>query len=111
MVDWFYVSKLARQKKKDAKAKPDYWRPGDIITENDRQLLQAVLDRASELGYTPTKREVQGISRLKGRFRTWRNVIAAANLTWLDAPEQQQLRADARKVNLPAKQEPIQPQQ
>jgi len=74
-----------------------YWQPGEELTDRDRLLLRPLLDRAAELGHTPTQKEMQGISVLNERFRHWQHAVMAAGLPWLDESEQHRLRAEARK--------------
>lgn len=72
---------------------PDYfWLPGDSVTEEDRRILQPVLEAYAELGRTPTRHEVGQLSRIKARFRIWEHAVLAAGLPSLKDPTQVLLR-------------------
>ncbi len=72
---------------------PDlFWSPGDSVTEKDREVLQPLLEAYQELGRTPTRHEVGGLSRIKARFRIWEHAVLAAGLPSLKDPEQVLLR-------------------
>lgn len=73
-----------------------YWKPGQPLTERDRVILQPILDKAAELGRTPTKREVSGTDRVKLRFHTWDMAINAAGLPPLRDAEQDNMRISER---------------
>ena len=77
--------------------KQNCWTPGQILTLRDRELLEPLLIKAAELGYTPTQLEVPQARRIKRRFLTWGNAVNAAGLPWVNTPEQQKLRAQARR--------------
>jgi hypothetical protein len=77
-----------------------YWEPGDELTERDLELLEPLRRRARELGYTPTQADMPDITAIKSRFRVWRDAVAAAGLPWLNTPEQQRRRSEARKQNM-----------
>ncbi len=78
-------------------AAPQYWQPGDPLTEDDRALLAPLLERARELGRTPVRREVESADAIKRRFRTWGNAVRAAGLPWVNFPEQRRLAEEARR--------------
>lgn len=73
------------------------WKPGQPLTEADLELLAPLIRRAEELGYTPTKAEMQNVNRIKSRFRTWGNAVTAAGLQPVNTSEQHQLRARAKR--------------
>lgn len=69
----------------------NYWQPGDALNEKDLGLLKVVKDFYQQNGYAPSRGELpqKDMQRLKGRFRTWKNVILAAELpAWNDAEAQ-----------------------
>ena len=70
------------------------WKPGDPLTDSDRELLQPLLDRARETGMTPTVKEIPSASKIKSRFRIWKNAVYAAGLQSLNSAEQTQLREE-----------------
>ena len=74
------------------------WKPGEVLSEEDRRLLIPLKRRARELGYTPTKKEVPQCGRIKTRFRTWEDAVQAAGLPPLKSAEQQQLRRQTRET-------------
>ena len=77
--------------------KNKYWNPGMPLTEKDLELLEPVKEVYKKQGFVPTKSElpVQIASRLKSRFRTWGNVLCAANLPALNNPEEKKKRMEA----------------
>jgi len=68
------------------------WIPGEPLTERDKEILRPLIEKAQELGRTPTKGEVWNAGIIKGRFRIWKNAIMAAGLPQLNDPEQSRLR-------------------
>ena len=68
------------------------WKPGDLLSEADHILLQPMIEKACELGRTPTVSEVADAARIKSRFRIWKNAVLAAGLPALNSPEQVRLR-------------------
>lgn len=68
------------------------WVPGESLTDRDKEILQPLLEKALELGRTPTKGEVKSAGIVKGRFRLWEYAILAAGLPQLRDPEQARLR-------------------
>ena len=66
----------------------DFWLDGMPLTEADREILKPLIERAEELGYTPTKSEVLSSSKIKGRFRCWKDAVKAAGLPAVNDPEQ-----------------------
>ncbi|MDE6189443.1 MAG: hypothetical protein K2G37_04080 [Clostridia bacterium] len=70
------------------------WKPGDELTQQDRELLQRVVALAKKLGRTPIKSECKEASKLKARFRTWHNVILASGLPPLADKEQERIRKE-----------------
>ena len=68
------------------------WNPGDPLTDSDRELLKPLIDRARETGMTPTVREIPTSTKIKSRFRIWKNAVMAAGLPALNSAEQTQLR-------------------
>ena len=69
-----------------------HWKPGDLLSEADRVLLQPMIEKSNELGRTPTVSEVADAARIKSRFRIWKNAVLAAGLPALNSPEQVRLR-------------------
>ena len=69
-----------------------HWKPGDLLSEADRVLLQPMIEKSYELGRTPTVSEVADAARIKSRFRIWKNAVLAAGLPALNSPEQVRLR-------------------
>ncbi|MGN0293837.1 MAG: homing endonuclease associated repeat-containing protein [Lachnospiraceae bacterium] len=90
------MSKIKKRKsEKEVRGfRPDYaagrnfWKPGDPLTDDDLELLKRVRDARERLGYTPSKREVGNVDDLKGRFRTWKNVMEAAELPYYNNPDE-----------------------
>jgi hypothetical protein len=76
--------------------KSKYWQPGDPLTEQDKIILEPLIRKASALGYTPSQSDMQDVSKIKLRFRTWGNAVKAAGLPWVNYADQQKLRADAK---------------
>ena len=72
------------------------WKPGDELTQQDKELLQCVITLAEELGRTPIKSECKEAAKLKARFRTWHNVILASGLPPLTDKNQIQLRNEKK---------------
>lgn len=68
------------------------WNPGDPLTDADRELLQPLIDKAKEIGMTPTTREVSSSAKIKSRFRIWKHAVMAAGLPSLNSTEQIQIR-------------------
>ena len=59
----------------------DFWKPGDPVTEEDQVLLRSVKEFYQQNGYSPSKSDLlKDASRLKQRFRIWKNVLLAADL-------------------------------
>ena len=68
------------------------WKPGQPLTEEDRELLRPLLDAARERGHTPRVQDVSNSAEIKTRFRTWKNALVAAGLPLYSAAEQEVLR-------------------
>ena len=66
----------------------DFWQEGMPLTEADREILKPLIEKAEELGYTPTKAEVTNSAKIKGRFRCWKDAVKAAGLPAVNDPEQ-----------------------
>lgn len=78
--------------------KSRHWKQGEPLTEADKKLLLPLIQKAAELGHTPTKSEVGSFAVvIKDRFRTWGNAVFAAGLPDLRNREQQMLRNQARR--------------
>jgi hypothetical protein len=90
---------------KSSSKQDGYWVPGQQLTEADLELLVPLIRRAEMLGYTPTKAEVRNVNKIKGRFRTWGNAVAAAGLQAVNTPEQHYLRAQAKQRRVREKEE------
>ena len=69
----------------------DFWQPGEPLSKEDQKLLENVKRFYQKRGYPPCRADLsmQYVSRLKTRFRTWKNVILAADLPALNSPEVQ----------------------
>ncbi len=74
--------------KKSRRSNNIYWREGEPLTEQDRVMLQVVQQIYKKQGFTPSKREVPNAAALKRRFRTWTNVMKAAEIPLIKEPEQ-----------------------
>ena len=74
-----------------------FWSEGMPLTEADRQLLQPLIDRAEELGYTPIVSEVPTAGKIKGRFRCWKDALKAAGLPSEKEPGQVAKRLAAKE--------------
>ena len=71
----------------------DFWKPGDPVTEEDQALLKSVKEFYQQNGYSPSKADLpEDASRLKQRFRTWKNVLIAADLPHNNDAENQMIR-------------------
>ena len=68
------------------------WKPDEPLTEADRELLRPLIDKAREIGMTPTTREVPSSAQIKSRFRLWKYAVMAAGLPSLNSSEQVQIR-------------------
>lgn len=68
------------------------WKPGQPLTDEDRDLLRPLLDVARERGHTPRVQDVSNSFEIKARFRTWKNALMAAGLPLYSAAEQEVLR-------------------
>lgn len=68
------------------------WNPGDPLTDADIELLQPLIDKAQEIGMTPTTREIPTSAKIKSRFRLWKYAVMAAGLPSLNSTEQIQIR-------------------
>lgn len=75
----------------------NYWCPGDTFKEGDEVLLIEVIEFYQKNGYPPNRGDIpqESVCRLKGRFRTWKNVILAAGLPGLNSAEAQRKRREA----------------
>ncbi len=60
--------------------KKHYWKQGDPLTPKDEVMLEEVRSFYNEKGYIPSKKEISNAVALKGRFRTWKEVLNAAGL-------------------------------
>ena len=74
-----------------------HWKPGDLLSDAERVLLQPMIEKSYELGRTPTVSEVADAARIKSRFRIWKNAVLAAGLPALNSPEQVRL-SEKREV-------------
>ena len=74
------------------KREMQHWNPGEPLNDDDRAILQSIIDKSHELGRTPTVSEVADAARIKSRFRIWKNAVLAAGLPALNSPEQVRLR-------------------
>ncbi len=61
---------------------------GMPLTQRDHALLQPLIDKANELGYTPLVSDGSSACRIKGRFRCWKDALKAAGLPSEKEPEQ-----------------------
>jgi hypothetical protein len=73
-----------------------FWRRGDALTERDQLLLEPLRAFYKQNGFTPVKSDIPSALSIKKRFRTWGIAVAAADLPWVNYPEQQRLRAQQR---------------
>lgn len=71
-----------------------FWKPGSPVTEEDKKLLEEVVEVYHRQGYIPTKKEISNAQKLKARFRIWNNVLLAAGLPSRNDPEQKRKRLD-----------------
>ena len=74
----------------------NYWCPGDAFKEGDEELLKEVKEYYLKNGYPPSRADIplDLVCRLKGRFRTWKNVLIAAELPELNSAETQRKRRE-----------------
>lgn len=77
----------------------NYWCPGDEIKESDEKLLKEVREYYRKNNYPPSRGDlsIEYVCRLKGRFRTWKNVLEAAGIPNLNSVEAQKERKEAAK--------------
>lgn len=75
--------------------KKHYWIQGEPLTEKDEELLKEVKNYYIEMGYIPSKKEISNAVALKGRFRTWKEVLAAAGLPSIHDGEEVRKRQEA----------------
>jgi len=76
------------------------WKPGQVLTDEDRELLKPIREAAEKLGHTPRVQDVPNADKIKRRFRIWKNALLAAGFPLYSAPEQEVLRriaADLRE--------------
>lgn len=73
-----------------------FWKPGEPLTERDKELLREVQELNEKLGYAPTKKEVSNANVLKQRFRIWEDVLKAAGIRSLKDPLEKQKRMKAK---------------
>ena len=74
----------------------NFWEEGMELTQEDRELLRPLIERAKELGYTPPRAQVSGSEKIKGRFRCWKDAMKAAGLPDLNDPEQAAKRLEGK---------------
>ena len=65
----------------------EFWKPGDPLTESDNKMLALVRKFYEKNGYPPTKKDVANFAALRGRFRTWKNVLLAAGVPAAGDPD------------------------
>lgn len=77
----------------------DYWCLGDAFIEGDEELLKEVKEYYRKNNYSPSRGDlpIEMAYRLKGRFRTWKNVLLAAGVPELNSAETQRKRKEAAK--------------
>ena len=103
-----YMSKRTIAPRERLRRQGDFWQEGTPLTDADREILKPLIEKAKELGYTPTKAEVTNSAKIKVRFRCWKDAVKAAGLPALNDPEQTKKRVkidtnrydDVNKVNL-----------
>ncbi len=61
-------------------------------TDRDMEILKPLIDKARELGRTPSVSEVPSAALIKSRFRIWKNAVSAAGLPAMNDPEQVRIR-------------------
>lgn len=93
----FYENKVTKKKKcKDTlRTRNRFWQTGEILTKKDLELLEEVKLIYKRQGYVPSKKEISNVAALKGRFRTWKDVLRAAGLPNMHDAEQVQKRQKA----------------
>ena len=72
----------------------DYWQPGDVLSDSDHELLMPVQLFYQQNRYPPSQKDMDFdlVKILKDRFRTWKNVLIAAELPALNDPDVQKIR-------------------
>ena len=81
--------------KRTSRTKCGFWKSGEPLTKQDLELLKEVKAVYEKQGYIPSKKEVSNVCELKGRFRTWKDVLLAAGLPDIHDASQVQKRQQA----------------
>ena len=68
--------------------KMNAWKPGEPLTEADRQILEPIIEAYHRLGFSPRTSDIPNAWQLKKRFRVWGNVLRAAGLPVHAGPQQ-----------------------
>lgn len=76
-----------------------FWKPGMPVTDADLKLLEEVKSVYLRQGYVPTMNEVSNAQKLKARFRTWKNVLVAADLPSLNDPIEKKKDCKIYRIN------------
>lgn len=82
-------------RKRNDQNRKNFWKQGEALSKRDLELLQEVIDVYERQGYIPSKKEVSNVCDLKGRFRTWKDVLLAAGLPSIHDAKQVQKRQQA----------------
>ncbi len=62
------------------------------LDDRDIEILKPLIEKARELGRTPSVSEVPTAALIKSRFRIWKNAVSAAGLPAMNDPEQVRIR-------------------
>lgn len=82
-------------RKRNDNNKKNYWIQGEPLTPRDEKILEEVKVFYIKNGYIPSKKEISNASVLKGRFRTWKEVLMAAGLPSIHDGEEVRKRQEA----------------
>ncbi|MDR1354752.1 MAG: hypothetical protein LBJ43_00490 [Propionibacteriaceae bacterium] len=78
--------------------KARYWCLGEPLSSSDKKLLAPLKAFYETHGFTPVQTEIPSSGIIKQRFRTWGMAVRAAELPWVNYPQQQRLRSAAQHL-------------
>ena len=74
----------------------EFWKPGDVLTEEDKRMLAFVEKYYKTYGYSPSQKEIPNAGALKKRFRIWNDVLTAVGIPSMNDPETVRKKQEAR---------------